>query len=129
LPVNYTEDLFESLKLQDDIQCKYTGGTVLHLFLGEKITDIETTKSLVRKICDKFALPYVTITPTFSICPVHGYIPGEHFLCPKCTVEQPCEVYSRVVGYLRPVKQWNKGKKEEFKDRKNLKFTSKQISK
>jgi ribonucleoside-triphosphate reductase (formate) len=129
LPVNYTEDVFEALKLQDNIQSKYTGGTVLHLFLGEKITDIETTKSLVKKVCEKFSLPYITITPTFSICPVHGYIPGEHFECPKCTIKQPCEVYSRVVGYLRPVKQWNKGKKEEFKDRKNLKFTQNQISK
>lgn len=129
LPVNYTEDIFEALKLQDSIQSKYTGGTVLHLFLGEKISDIETTKALVRKVCDKFSLPYVTITPTFSICPIHGYIPGEHFECPKCTIKQPCEVYSRVVGYLRPVKQWNKGKKEEFKDRKDLKFTANQISK
>lgn len=129
LPVNYTEDIFEALKLQDSIQSKYTGGTVLHLFLGEKISDIETTKALVRKVCDKFSLPYITITPTFSICPIHGYIPGEHFECPKCTIKQPCEVYSRVVGYLRPVKQWNKGKKEEFKDRKDLKFTANQISK
>jgi ribonucleoside-triphosphate reductase len=117
LPVGYTDDIFEALKLQDEIQTKYTGGTVLHLFIGEKIPDSKTAKVLIRKIFEKFHLPYVTLTPTFSICPVHGYIAGEHFTCPKCLVKQPCEVYSRVVGYLRPVSQWNKGKKEEFKDR------------
>ena len=121
LPVNYTDDIFEELKLQDDIQCKYTGGTVEHLFIGEEITEIETVKTLVRKIFEKHRLPYVTITPTFSICPTHGYISGKHFTCPKCAIEQPCEVYSRVVGYLRPVSQWNEGKQQEFKDRKEFK--------
>ena len=121
LPVNYTDDIFEGLKLQDDIQCKYTGGTVEHLFIGEEITEIETVKTLVRKIFEKHRLPYVTITPTFSICPTHGYISGKHFTCPKCAIEQPCEVYSRVVGYLRPVSQWNEGKQQEFKDRKEFK--------
>ena len=121
LPVNYTDDAFEALKLQDEIQCKYTGGTVLHLFLGEKISDIQTVKSLIKKIFEKFRLPYITLTPTFSICPTHGYIAGEHFTCPKCTIKQPCEVYSRIVGYLRPVQQWNIGKKEEFKQRKEFK--------
>jgi ribonucleoside-triphosphate reductase len=76
----------------------------------------------------KFKIPYVTVTPTFSICPIHGYIAGEHFKCPKCTIEQPCEVYSRIVGYLRPVQQWNEGKKQEFKERKEFK-ESKEILK
>jgi len=121
LPVNYTDDIFEELKLQDDIQCKYTGGTVEHLFIGEEISDIETVKTLVKKVFEKNRLPYITITPTFSICPTHGYIAGKHFTCPKCAIEQPCEVYSRVVGYLRPVSQWNEGKQQEFKDRKEFK--------
>lgn len=122
LPVNYTDDIFEALKLQDDLQTKYTGGTVLHGFIGEKIPNGETVKQLVKKVFENFRLPYFTITPTFSICPNHGYIAGEHFTCPKCTIEQPCEVYSRIVGYLRPVQQWNKGKQEEFKDRKEFKI-------
>ncbi|MGI6335243.1 MAG: ribonucleoside triphosphate reductase [Minisyncoccales bacterium] len=121
LPVNYTDDIFEEIKLQDDIQCKYTGGTVEHIFVGEELSDIETVKSLVKKIFENNRLPYITITPTFSICPTHGYIAGKHFHCPKCAIEQPCEVYSRVVGYLRPVSQWNEGKQQEFKDRKEFK--------
>ncbi len=124
LPVNYTDDLFDALKLQDKLQCKYTGGTVLHLFLGEKVSDIQTVKSLIKKVFESFHLPYVTLTPTFSICPSHGYLSGEHFECPKCTVKQPCEVYSRIVGYLRPVDQWNEGKKQEFKERKEFKLTA-----
>ena len=83
----------------------------------EKIDNPESAKALVKKAFTKFSLPYMTLTPTFSICPVHGYISGEHFTCPKCTIEQPCEVYSRIVGYLRPVQQWNKGKAEEYKNR------------
>ncbi|MBU1045776.1 hypothetical protein KJ616_01480 [Patescibacteria group bacterium] len=124
LPVNYTDDVFEALKLQDELQCRYTGGTVLHIFAGERLSGAEAVKALVKNIFTKFKLPYITLTPTFSICPVHGYIAGEHFKCPKCVVEQPCEVYSRVVGYIRPVKQWNAGKQQEFKDRKvfNLKI-------
>ncbi|MBU3923084.1 ribonucleoside triphosphate reductase, partial [Patescibacteria group bacterium] len=122
LPVGYTDDLFESLKNQDDLQKKYSGGTVLHGFIGEKISDPETVKNLVKKIFTKFHLPYFSITPTFSICPHHGYIVGEHFNCPKCTIEQPCEVYSRVVGYIRPVQQFNKGKQEEYKERKTYKL-------
>jgi len=78
-------------------------------------------KKMIKKVFSKFHLPYFTITPTFSICPNHGYISGEHFTCPKCLIEQPCEVYSRIVGYLRPVQQWNKGKQQEFKDRKEFK--------
>jgi len=121
LPVDYTTDLFEALKLQEDIQTRYTGGTVLHGFLGERISNPETVKGLIKKVFSKFHLPYFTITPTFSICPTHGYINGEHFICPKCTIEQPCEVYSRIVGYLRPIQQWNKGKQQEFKDRLEFK--------
>ena len=93
----------------------------MHLFLGEKVSDTQTAKTLVRKVFEKFNLPYITLTPTFSVCPHHGYISGEHFLCPKCVIKQPCEVYSRIVGYLRPVGQWNNGKKEEFKERKVFK--------
>lgn len=122
LPVDYTDDPFEVLKLQDDLQCKFTGGTVVHLFLGERVSDISAAKSLVKKVFEKFHLPYITLTPTFSICPSHGYLSGEHFNCPKCVIKQPCEVYSRIVGYLRPVQQWNKGKKEEFSERKVYKL-------
>ena len=122
LPVNYTDDIFEALKLQDDLQRLYTGGTVVHLFLGERVSDAQMAKNLVRKVFENFKLPYVTLTPTFSICPSHGYLDGEHFECPKCIIKQPCEVYSRVVGYLRPVQQWNFGKKQEFKDRKEFKL-------
>ena len=118
LPVGFTDDAFEALKLQDELQIKYTGGTVCHLFLGEKISDPNMAKSMVKKVCEKFRLPYITLTPTFSICPTHGYLSGEHFECPQCAVKQPCEVYSRVVGYIRPVQQWHKGKKQEFKERK-----------
>ncbi|MEA3295681.1 MAG: ribonucleoside triphosphate reductase [Patescibacteria group bacterium] len=121
LPVNYTDDIFEALKLQDDLQCAYTGGTVLHIFAGEKISDIQAVKNLIKKVFTKYHLPYITFTPVFSICPVHGYIAGEHFECPKCVVKQPCEVYTRVVGYLRPVSQFNTGKQQEFKERKNFK--------
>jgi ribonucleoside-triphosphate reductase len=118
LPVGFTDDVFEALKLQNDIQTKYTGGTVLHIFLGEKVSDPNMAKNLVRKIFQNYSLPYITLTPTFSICPTHGYLPGEHFECPQCTIKQPCEVYSRVVGYIRPVQQWHKGKQEEYKERK-----------
>ncbi|MBW2010897.1 MAG: ribonucleoside triphosphate reductase [Deltaproteobacteria bacterium] len=119
LPVNYTDDIFETLMLQDDLQAKYTGGTVLHVFLGEEVSDIEVTKSLVKKISNNFRLPYFTITPTFSVCSCHGYISGEHERCPECNRET--EIYSRVVGYLRPVSQWNNGKRAEFKMRKIFK--------
>ncbi len=120
LPVGFTDDVFEALELQNDIQTKYTGGTVLHIFLGEKITDPDAAKNLVKKIFEKYSLPYITLTPTFSICPVHGYLPGEHFECPQCAIKQPCEVYSRVVGYIRPVNQWHKGKQQEYKERKEF---------
>jgi len=119
LPVNFTDDIFEVLELQDEIQSKYTGGTTLHVFVGEKITDIGVVKKLIRKICENYRLPYFTITPTFSICPQHAYISGEHKVCPECGSQ--CEVYSRVVGYLRPVSSWNEGKQEEFELRKAFK--------
>lgn len=120
LPVNYSDDVFEVLELQDALQTRYTGGTVLHGFVGEKIDNTEGLKHLIRTICERFHLPYFTITPTFSVCPNCGYVAGEHKFCPKC--ENECEVYSRIVGYLRPVQQWNKGKKEEFGLRKTYKI-------
>ena len=112
LPVNYTDDLFETLQLQDRLQAKYTGGTVLHIFLGEQLSDIEAVKNLVRKVSANYRLPYYTLTPTFSVCPTHGYLNGEQPRCAKCG--QETEIYSRVVGYLRPVKQWNDGKQAEY---------------
>lgn len=118
LPVNFTDDIFEVLNLQDELQAKYTGGTVIHIFAGERIYDLDVMKNLVKKICTNYKLPYFTFTPTFSICKTHGYIAGEHFKCPKCNEET--EVFSRVVGYIRPIKQWNDGKMEEFKTRKNF---------
>ena len=122
LPVYYSDDLFEVLDQQDSIQTKYTGGTVLHLFTGERIDDPEMVKVLVKRICENYHLPYFTFTPTFSICPEHGYLLGEQYKCPVCN--QVTEVYSRVVGYLRPVQQWNKGKKMEFKLRKTFKVAN-----
>lgn len=115
LPVGFTDDIFETLDLQDELQSLYTGGTVLHLYLGERVKDIQTTKTLIRKVFEKYKLPYISITPTFSICNEHGYISGEHFACPTCG--KPAEVYTRVVGYLRPVQNFNKGKKAEYHDR------------
>jgi anaerobic ribonucleoside-triphosphate reductase len=129
LPVNFTDDIFEALKLQDDLQRMYTGGTVIHLFLGERVSDAQMAKNLVRRVFENFKLPYITLTPTFSICPSHGYLEGEHFECPKCTIKQPCEVYSRVVGYLRPLQQWNLGKKQEFKERKEFKVSKLELAK
>jgi ribonucleoside-triphosphate reductase len=118
LPVNFTDDVFEALDLQDPLQSKYTGGTVLHIFGGERISNIQSVKNLVRKVCSNYHLPYFTFSPTFSVCPEHGYIKGEESRCPICQSET--EIYSRVVGYLRPVKQWNEGKQEEFKMRKTF---------
>ena len=118
LPVNYSDDIFEVLDHQDELQTKYTGGTVVHIWAGERIDNIETMKNLVKKICNNYRLPYFTFSPTFSTCPNHGYISGEHYACPECG--EACEVYSRVVGYIRPVNQWNKGKQREFCDRKTF---------
>ena len=116
LPVNYTDDIFEAMDLQDEIQSRYTGGTVLHIFAGEQVEEPEVIKTLVRKICNHYKMPYFTFTPSFSVCPSHGYLTGEQPVCPQCG--EITEVYSRVVGYLRPVAQWNNGKKEEFKERR-----------
>jgi ribonucleoside-triphosphate reductase len=116
LPVNYTNDIFEALDLQDSLQTKYTGGTVVHLFLGERIDDGESVKNLIKKVCKNYRLPYFTLSPTFSVCPTHGYISGEISICDKCGSR--CEVYSRIVGYLRPIDQWNDGKRAEFNLRK-----------
>ncbi len=118
LPVNYTDDIFETLRLQDELQSRYTGGTVLHIYLGEQITNITTVKKVVRKIAENYRLPYFTLTPTFSVCPSHGYLNGQQPSCPVCRAET--EVYSRVVGYLRPVTQWNTGKQLEFGRRKSF---------
>ena len=120
LPVDYTDDLFETLLLQDELQTKYTGGTVLHVYLGEQVSDADTAKALIKKIVTRFKLPYFTLTPTFSVCPSHGYLRGEQERCPACHEET--EVYSRVVGYLRPIKQWNDGKRAEFSMRKRFKL-------
>jgi len=131
LPVGYTSDVFEALDLQDSLQSKYTGGTVLHIFLGEDSPSPEATKKLIRKVAENYSLPYYTLTPTFSVCPDHGYIAGEHQICPTCEAQKKttaCEVYSRVVGYLRPVSQWNRGKQQEFKDRKMFNTMEKNIT-
>ncbi|MEK7095322.1 MAG: ribonucleoside triphosphate reductase [Patescibacteria group bacterium] len=116
LPVYYTNDIVETLDIQDELQVKYTGGTVIHLFLGERIKDAKAIPALVKRICERYKMPYFTITPTFSVCRSHGYLSGEHHLCPSCNAE--CEVYSRIVGYLRPVGQWNEGKQAEYAIRK-----------
>jgi ribonucleoside-triphosphate reductase len=118
LPVNYTSDSIEALTLQDELQTKYTGGTVVHLFLGERVRNPLAIPVLVKKICEHFRLPYFTVTPTFSVCSAHGYLSGEHHRCESCGRE--CEVYSRIVGYLRPVSQWNAGKQSEFRVRKTF---------
>lgn len=118
LPVDYSNDVFEVLDHQDELQTKYTGGTIVHLFIGEAITDIKALKSLVKKICHGYSLPYFTITPTFSVCPEHGYQAGEHLKCENCGADN--EVYSRIVGYIRPIKQWHPGKLAEFGDRAML---------
>jgi ribonucleoside-triphosphate reductase len=115
LPVNYTDDIFEALELQDELQTKYTGGTVLHMFAGERIEDTAALKKLLKRIFTQYRLPYLSFTPTFSVCPDHGYIAGEYFKCPYCGKDS--EVWSRIVGYYRPVQNWNKGKQEEYYER------------
>ncbi|MEJ7554277.1 MAG: ribonucleoside triphosphate reductase, partial [Aquificaceae bacterium] len=118
LPVDYTDDPFLVLEHQEELQIRYTGGTVIHFFVGERIEDTEALKNFVRKVCERYRIPYFTITPTFSVCPNHGYLSGEYESCPYCGSKT--EVYSRVVGYLRPVHQWNEGKREEFRLRKTF---------
>jgi len=122
LPVGLTNDLFDALQMQDALQTRYTGGTVFHGFLGERIPSPEATKRLVRKIAETFKLPYYTLTPSFAVCPEHGYIAGELTECPTCGAKT--EVYSRVVGYLRPVEQWNDGKQAEFSDRQTYRHVT-----
>lgn len=120
VPVGYTDDIFEVLEMQDELQSLYTGGTVLHLYLGESIEDKEVCKNLIKKIFTQYKLPYISITPTFSICNDHGYISGEYFTCPECGSKT--EVWSRVTGYLRPVENYNNGKREEYFNRKKFKL-------
>jgi ribonucleoside-triphosphate reductase (formate) len=122
VPVQFSDDIFEILDMQDELQTKYTGGTVIHLFLGERINDTNLVKQLVKKVCHQYRLPYFTISPTFSVCETHGYLAGEQHTCPHC--QKPCEVYSRIVGYLRPINQWNKGKRAEYDNRKQVPLTA-----
>ena len=115
LPVGYTEDIFSALAIQDELQTRYTSGTVFHAFLGEKLPDWQAAAALVRKIAENHKLPYYTMSPTYSVCADHGYITGEQYTCPICG--KTTEVYSRITGYYRPVQNWNDGKSQEFKDR------------
>ncbi len=116
LPVGYTEDIFDALDIQDELQTLYTSGTVFHAFLGEKLPDWEAAAKLVRTIAYNYKLPYYTLSPTYSVCKNHGYLPGEQFICPHC--KEKAEVYSRITGYYRPVQNWNEGKTQEYKNRK-----------
>ena len=116
LPVGYTDDVFEALSIQDELQTLYTSGTVFHAFLGEKLPDWKSAANLVRKIAENHRLPYYTISPTYSVCKNHGYIAGEQYICPECG--ESAEVYSRITGYYRPVQNWNEGKSKEYVDRK-----------
>ena len=116
LPVGYTDDVFSALDIQDELQTLYTSGTVFHTFLGERMPDWKTCANLVRKIAENYKLPYYTISPTYSVCKNHGYITGEVYKCPICG--EDTEVYSRITGYYRPVKNWNDGKSKEFEMRK-----------
>lgn len=116
LPVDFTDDIFEALDVQDELQTLYTSGTVFHAFLGERLRDWKAAAKLVRTIAENYKLPYYTLSPTYSVCATHGYINGEEFKCPICGKET--EVYSRITGYYRPVKNWNDGKAEEYKNRK-----------
>lgn len=116
LPVDFTEDIFAALDIQDELQTLYTSGTVFHAFLGQKLPDWRSAANLVRKIAENYRLPYYTLSPTYSVCSEHGYIAGEHFTCPKCG--KSAEVYSRITGYYRPVQNWNDGKREEYRERR-----------
>ena len=116
LPVSYTEDIFAALDIQDELQTRYTSGTVFHAFLGEKLPSWEAAANLVRKIAENYKLPYYTLSPTYSVCRHHGYLTGEHFTCPVCGEE--AEVYSRITGYYRPVQNWNVGKTQEYNERR-----------
>ncbi|MBQ1477332.1 MAG: ribonucleoside triphosphate reductase [Erysipelotrichaceae bacterium] len=120
LPVGFTDDVFTALDIQDDLQTLYTSGTVFHAFLGERLPNWKSAANLVRKIAENYRLPYYTMSPTYSVCAEHGYLAGEQDVCPICG--KPTEVYSRITGYYRPVQNWNKGKAQEFKDRKTYAF-------
>lgn len=122
LPVGFTDDIFAALDIQDELQTLYTSGTVFHAFLGEKLPDWKAAANLVRKIAENYRLPYYTLSPTYSICYDHGYITGEHFTCPICG--KNTEVYSRITGYYRPIQNWNDGKAQEYKDRKEYDIPS-----
>ena len=116
LPVGFTDDVFAALDIQDGLQTRYTSGTVFHIFLGERLPTWQAAAKLVRTVAENYKLPYYTLSPVYSICRRHGYLPGEHFTCPTCG--EPAEVYSRITGYYRPVQNWNDGKTQEFKERK-----------
>jgi ribonucleoside-triphosphate reductase len=122
LPVDWTDDPIRAMEHQNDLQPLYTGGTIFHTFLGERVSDWKAARDLVRRIAENTRLPYFSLTPTFSVCPDHGYQGGEHFSCPKPngdgkTCGKECEVFSRIVGYYRPIQNWNEGKREEFRHR------------
>ena len=123
LPVNYSSDIYEVLDLQNELQAQYTGGTVQHVFLGEAEPNPTAVKLFIKSVCENYQIPYFTISPSFSICPNHGYLNGEVESCPTC--RQPTEIYSRVVGYMRPVKQWNEGKRAEFAKRSHYQVEDK----
>ena len=126
LPVGFSEDIFEALDVQDSLQTLYTSGTVFHVFLGERLTGWKSAAALVRKIAENYHLPYYTLSPTYAVCPDHGYLSGETKVCPHCGKET--EVYSRITGYYRPLKNWNDGKSQEYKDRKEYKVETGQVS-
>ena len=125
LPVGYTDDIFEALDIQDELQTLYTSGTVFHAFLGEKLPNWQSAAALVRKIAENYKLPYYTLSPTYSVCKNHGYIEGERYECPHCG--EPTEVYSRITGYYRPVQAWNDGKTQEFAERKTYSIANSRL--
>jgi ribonucleoside-triphosphate reductase len=124
IPAGHTDDPFEALELQNQLQCKYTGGTVLHLYMGERMSDAASCKAFVKKVLENYQVPYITITPVFSTCESHGYINGEQPECPQC--HKKTTIWTRVMGYFRPVSSFNLGKKGEHKERKHFleKFTN-----
>ncbi len=125
LPVSFTEDIFEALDIQDELQTRYTSGTVFHAFLGERLPSWQSAAALVRKIAENYTLPYYTLSPTYSVCSDHGYFPGEVHSCPIC--EEKTEIYSRITGYYRPVGNWNDGKSQEFRERKLYEITDEAV--
>lgn len=126
LPVGYTDDLFEALDVQDELQTLYTSGTVFHAFLGEKLPDWQAAAKLVKTIADNYKLPYYTLSPTYSICKNHGYISGELYECPIC--KEKTEVYSRITGYYRPLQNWNEGKLQEYENRKEYEINNSKLT-